>query len=87
MLAISTDDVESHCRFAEKLGGLDFPHFADTGLAATNAYRVVNDRGNGSKRTIFVVDRAGILQHVNLAYSVGDEGQYQAIFDALARIP
>ena len=87
MLAISTDDVESHCRFAEKLGGLDFPHLADTELAATRAYRVVNDRGNGSKRTIFVADRNGVLQHVNLAYSVNDEDHYKAIFDALAKIP
>jgi len=87
VLAISTDDIDSHCKFADKLGGLDFPHLADTELAATRAYRVVNDRGNGSKRSLFVVDRDGALQLVNLAYSVGDEGQYQAIFDTLGRIP
>lgn len=87
MLAISTDDVDSHCRFADKLGGLKFPHLADTELAATRAYGVVNDRGNGSKRSIFVVDREGKLQHVNLAYNVNEESQYQEILDALKRIP
>ena len=48
---------------------------------------MVNDRGTGCRRSLFVVDREGVLRHVNRAYAVAEEDQYQAVFDALARIP
>jgi peroxiredoxin len=47
---------------------------------------VVNDRGTGPRRSLFVVDREGTLQYVNRAYNVNEESQYQALLDALARI-
>jgi hypothetical protein len=33
-----------------------------------------------------VVDREGVLRHVNRAYQVGEDVQYQAIFDVLRQI-
>ncbi len=56
-------------------------------MQAIRAYDVVNDRGNGCRRALFVVDREGRLQHVNRAYNVNEETQYQEIFEVLRRIP
>jgi peroxiredoxin len=48
---------------------------------------VVNDNGNGCRRSLFVVDREGVLRLVNRAYAVAEAAQYQAVFDALKAIP
>ncbi len=86
-MAISNDSIEDHCAFADKLGGLDFPHLADTEFKAIKAYDVMNDKGTGCRRSIFVVDREGKLALVNRAYNVNDEAQYKEIFDTVARLP
>jgi len=86
VVAISNDDIDSHCKFAESLGGLSFPHLSDGELKAAQLYNVVNDRGNGCRRSLFVVDRDGVLRHVNRAYQASEEAQYQAVLDALAAI-
>ncbi len=86
MVAISNDDIDSHCKFAESLGGLSFLHLSDGELKTARLYDVVNDRGNGCRRSLFVVDRDGVLRHVNRAYQVSEEAQYQAVLDALATI-
>ena len=83
---MSADDIASHCAFAEKLGGLSFPHLADTELDAIKAFNVVNDRGTGCRRSTFVVDREGVIQHANRAYNVNEESHYQALFDTLNAI-
>jgi len=65
---------------------LSFPHLSDTELAAIKAYDVVNDRGTGCRRAVFVVDGQGQLRHVNRAYNVNEPDQYQAILDSLAQL-
>jgi len=87
VLAVSNDSIEDHCAFAEKLGGLDFPHLADTEFKAINAYGVMNDKGTGCKRATFVVDRDGKLALVNRAYNVNEESHYKDVFDTLTRLP
>jgi len=59
---------------------------SDTDNQAIRAYGVLHDRGTGCKRSLFVIDREGKIQHVNRAYQQGDEPQYQALFDTLAQI-
>lgn len=63
---ISPQDVDSHERFARK-HGLAFPLLADSGLAVTRAYGIAM-AGVGLRRSVFVVDGAGIVRwkHVTL---------------------
>lgn len=56
---ISSQDVESHRRFAEKRG-LSFPLLADIDKVAQRAYGVLGPFGM-TKRSVFVVDAAGLL--------------------------
>lgn len=57
---ISSQDVASHQRFAEKRG-LTFPLLADTDKTAQKAYGVVGPFGM-TKRSVFVVDAEGVLR-------------------------
>jgi thioredoxin-dependent peroxiredoxin len=63
---ISPQDVDSHERFARK-HGLAFPLLADVGLAISRMYGITL-AGAGLRRSVFVVDGAGILRwkHVTL---------------------
>lgn len=57
---ISSQDVDRHERFAAKRG-LTFPLLADTDRAVQRLYGVAGPLGH-TKRSIFVVDAAGVLR-------------------------
>ncbi|MDX6197817.1 MAG: thioredoxin-dependent peroxiredoxin [Actinomycetota bacterium] len=63
---ISSQDVDSHERFAAKRG-LTFPLLADTDRAVQKLYGVAGPLGH-TKRSIFVIDAAGVLRwsHISL---------------------
>lgn len=63
MVGISPQDVESHERFAARLG-LAFPLLADTDKEVGRAYGLVGPLGF-YKRSVFVVDGDGILRYVH----------------------
>jgi thioredoxin-dependent peroxiredoxin len=83
VIAISTDSLDSHEAFAERLGGLPFPLASDEGLAAAKAFDVVDDAGKRSRRAVFVIDRGGRVLHVERWFQPGNPTQYEAIFRAL----
>jgi peroxiredoxin len=86
VLAISSDNLESHERFAQVLGGLPYPLLCDTELQAINAYGVLNDKGTGARRSIFVVDQKGIVRYANTKYEVSNPAHFEAIFTALGEL-
>jgi peroxiredoxin Q/BCP len=57
---ISSQDLDSHERFATKRG-LTFPLLADTDRAVQKLYGVAGPLGH-TKRSIFVIDAAGLLR-------------------------
>lgn len=85
-MAISNDDIDSHCRFGESLGGLDFPHLSDENLDASRLYDAVNDRGDGCRRSIFIIDRQGVVRHADRAYKVNEETQTNDLLGILAGV-
>ena len=86
-MAVSNDDIDSHCRFGDSLGGLDFPHLSDQQLEVSRLYDVVNDNGNGCRRSIFVIDREGVIRDVDRAYRVNEETQAKELLAKLAQVP
>jgi alkyl hydroperoxide reductase subunit AhpC len=64
VLGVSVDSVYSHRAFAKELGDLSFPLLADfhpKGEVA-RAYGVWNEDHGISRRSVFIIDRAGILR-------------------------
>ncbi len=85
ILAISADSLESHRRFAEKLGGVPFPMLSDVEGRVIRQYGVAKPEGNGAQRSIFVLDLDGRVLLSNPKYSVSDPKQYEAILEALSQ--
>lgn len=68
VLGISVDSVHSHKAYAEKLGGLSFPLLADFHPKGetSRSYGVYSEEKGYSKRSIFILDPAGIVRHTRL---------------------
>jgi peroxiredoxin Q/BCP len=63
VLGISCDDVQSHEKFAQKYS-LKQPLLADVGGKTGQAYGTVQLGGGNAKRTLFVIDKQGVVRHV-----------------------
>jgi peroxiredoxin Q/BCP len=65
VLAISSQDVASHERFAAK-HGFGFPLLADIGKVVAAAYGTLGPLGF-PRRSVFVVDGAGVIRYAHRA--------------------
>ncbi|MCS7277028.1 MAG: redoxin domain-containing protein [Dehalococcoidia bacterium] len=83
VVAISADDLESHRRFEERLGGLPFPLASDESLTVARAYGVVDETGKRCRRAIFVIDQDGTVLLANPFFQPNSPQQYQELFRAL----
>lgn len=83
VVGVSADGLESHQRFAERLGGLPFPLACDEALEAAKAYGTLDDSGKRSRRAVFVIDKGGAILHAVPWFQPGNPTQYEEIFVAL----
>lgn len=86
VVAVSADDLASHERFCQELGGCPFPLVSDPELVAARLYGVLGEYGRRSHRAIFVIDRGGALLHQIPWYQPGNIGQFLEIFEALGAV-
>jgi peroxiredoxin len=56
---------------------------SDENLDVSRIYDVVNDRGNGCRRSIFIIDGEGIIRYATRAYQVNEETQTKQMLDLL----
>ena len=82
VVAISSDGLDSHRDFAERLGGLPFPLASDESLQAASAYGVADDDRKRSRRAVFVIQEGRIV-HAEPWFQPGNPAQFEAIFRAL----
>ena len=73
LFGVSVDAVESHKRFKEanKFG---FSLLADTEFAVSKQYSGIIERFNASKRTTFVIDKAGYIRAIDKKVKVKTHG-------------
>lgn len=64
MIGISVDDRAKNKAFAEKLG-LKFPLLSDEQKTVSREYGVLMPVIRLAKRTTFVIDRDGVIQHID----------------------
>ena len=64
IVGISTDSVWANKAFREQLG-VDFPILSDRKMEAARTYGVLNEEAGVARRTTFVVDRSGIVRHID----------------------
>ncbi len=64
VLGISVDAFPSQKAFAEK-EGITFPLLSDLNKKVSRAYGVLDEERGFSKRTTFVIDKEGIIRHID----------------------
>ena len=74
LFGVSVDDVDSHKRFKEeqKFG---FSLLADTEFEVSNQYSGIIERFNASKRTTFIIDKAGYIRAIDTEVNVKTHGE------------
>lgn len=71
ILAISADNQQESDRFQEEYG-LPFPVVGDPEGRIIRAYGVPL-RGGYASRSVFLIDKTGIIRHINLAYNIEND--------------
>lgn len=78
MLGISVDSFAANKRFAQDLG-VTFPLLSDFHRKVSKAYGVLDEEYGFARRATFVIDKQGIIRHIELGRSAIDpSGAYQA---------
>lgn len=62
MLAVNPGSLKSHQTWSDKFG-FGFPIAADTERAACRAFDVLKENGTGVQRTVYIVDKAGLIRY------------------------
>lgn len=63
VIGVSSDDLESHKRFASRYG-LNFPLVSDVDNSISKAYGVFNEEKNRARRVTFIIDKDGMIRYI-----------------------
>ena len=85
VLGISGDYAFSHHEWA-KFHKLQFPLLSDHDHKVAKMYDSYMEERGYNKRTIYLIDKDGIVRYVNLAFKAGDKADYDAIRAELAKL-
>ena len=83
VVAISVDSIHSHRRWAEELGGLPFPLLADFTKNITRSWGVLNEERGTPVRSVFVLDRNGVVRYKNASFDAANSEHYAEALKAL----
>ena len=82
VLGISVDSAPANAAFA-KQEGLMFPLLSDFKRTVSKEYGILNDEQQFANRTTFVVDKEGIIQHIDVGKDAIDPSGAGAACDLL----
>jgi len=87
ILAVSLDGSDSHTRFAKTLG-LHFQLLTDGKLAVAKRYGVhaASPTGGFAMRSVFLIDKEGVLRHVDRDFRVSRELTGTALLEAVGEL-
>jgi peroxiredoxin Q/BCP len=85
VLGISGDYVFSHHEWA-KFHKLQFPLLSDHDHRVAKAYDSYMEQVGYNKRTVYLIDKGGVIRYVNLAFKAGDMKDYAALRAELEKL-
>jgi glutaredoxin-dependent peroxiredoxin len=85
VLGISGDYVFSHHEWA-KFHKLQFPLLSDHDHRIARLYGSFNEAYGFNKRTIFLIDKEGVVRYSNLDFKAGDVNDYTRLREELAKL-
>jgi peroxiredoxin len=86
VLAISVDHIHSHRVFAASMGTLPYPLLSDWHKKTVKDYHVYNAKGEVAKRSVFVVDKNGVITYLNTSFKADKREDYEAVFSELEKL-
>ena len=78
VVGISVDTPPSNKKFADE-NGVTFPLLSDMSHKVTKDYGILNESSMAARRTTFVVDGDGLIQHVEQSNSAVDPAAAHAV--------
>ncbi|HEX8492324.1 MAG TPA: peroxiredoxin [Pyrinomonadaceae bacterium] len=85
VLGISGDYVFSHHEWA-KLHKLQFPLLSDHDHKVARLYGSYMEDFGLNKRTVFLIDKEGVVRYINLSFKAGDMKDYSALRAELEKL-
>jgi peroxiredoxin len=85
VFAISGDYVFSHKEWAKNLK-LPFKLLSDHDHAVAKKYESYNDKNGFNKRTVFLIDKEGIIRYSDMNYKTNDDGSFNELKSALEKL-
>lgn len=85
VLGVSGDYVFSHHEWA-KFHKLQFPLLSDHDHHVARAYDSYMEQVGFNKRTVYLIDKEGVVRYVNLAFKAGDKKDYDALRAELEKL-
>lgn len=85
VLGISGDYVFSHYEWA-KYHKLQFPLLSDHDHRVARMYGSFDDASGFNRRTIFVIDRDGVVRYTNMQFKAGDAADYNRLRAELEKL-
>jgi len=85
VLGISGDYVFSHHEWA-KFHKLQFPLLSDHDHKVAKMYDSYMEERGFNKRTVYLIDKDGVVRYINPAFKAGDKADYDAIRAELAKL-
>lgn len=85
VLAVSGDYVFSHQEWA-KHHNLQFPLLSDHDHKVAKLYGSYNEAAGFNNRTIFLIDKNGVVRYSNLQFKAGDANDYNKLKEELAKL-
>jgi peroxiredoxin Q/BCP len=85
VLGISGDYVFSHQEWA-KHHQLQFPLLSDHDHRVARLYDSYMEQAGFNKRTVYLIDKEGVVRYVNLAFKAGDKKEYDALRAELEKL-
>jgi peroxiredoxin len=78
VLGVSGDYVFSHQEWAKK-NNLPFALASDHNHAVARIYDSYNEAAGFNKRTVYLIDKAGIIRYTNMTFKAGDAADFAAL--------
>ena len=85
VLGISGDYVFSHQEWA-KHHNLPFPLLSDHDHHVAKMYDSYREDVGFNKRTVYLIDKDGVVRYVNLDFKAGDSNDYDVLREQLAKL-
>jgi peroxiredoxin Q/BCP len=85
VLGVSGDYVFSHHEWA-KFHKLQFPLLSDHDHKVARLYGSFNEAVGYNKRTVFLIDKEGIVRYSNMEFKAGDVNDYNRLREELTKL-